>query len=138
MSGKNKAVRSTAVSTLKRADTRGEGLRRSIISAGVLLSFALLAHGIFGANGLLTLRQKHHEYDAIQRQIQQLKQENQGLQQQVQGLKSNPATIGRYAREELHMARPGEVIYVLSPQDQQGSASAAANSAPKAFGSRRR
>lgn len=131
MSGKQKATRSTPLSSLKRREARGEGLRRSIISAGVLLTFALLAHGIFGANGLLTLRQKHREYDTIQRQIQQLKQENQSLQQQVQGLKSNPETIGRYAREELHMARPGEVIYVLSPQDQQNPASAAANTPPE-------
>ena len=130
MPGKERTAANTPSSTMKRLDGRGDGLRRGAISGGVLLSFALLVHGIFGANGLTTLRQKQREYNSLKGQIQQLKQENQNLQGQVQGLKSNPETIGRYAREELHMARPGEVIYMLSPQEQQNSASAAANSPP--------
>jgi cell division protein FtsB len=83
------------------------------VLGGVLLSFALTIQGIFGANGLLTLRRKRNEYSSLTRKIQQLKRENSELQQQVQGLRSDPETIGRYAREELHMARPGELIYVL-------------------------
>jgi cell division protein FtsL len=122
---------------LRQVDWRSEGFRRSAVLGGVLLSFGLMAHGVFGANGLLTLRQKQREYNSLRRQIQQLQQENQRLQQQVQGLRSNPETIGRYAREELHMARPGEVIYVLPPQDQNNTARAATNSPlPKPEGRR--
>jgi cell division protein FtsB len=115
---------------MKRVDGRAESIRRGAVLGGVLLSFALVIHGVFGANGLLTLRQKRREYNSLRHQIQQLKTQNQQLQQQIQGLKSDPDTIGRYAREELHMARPGEVIYVLPPQNQQNTEGAALSSRP--------
>jgi cell division protein FtsB len=114
----------------KGGSSRAESIRRGAVLGGVLLSFALVVHGVFGANGLLTMRQKHREYNSLRQQIEQLKDQNQQLQQQVQGLRSDPDTIGRYAREELHMARPGEVIYVLSPQDEQNTEGAALNSRP--------
>ena len=127
---KDEAVGKQAALGLKRLDWRSENFQRSVVLGGVLLTFALMVHGVFGANGLLTLRQKQREYQSLRLQIQQLQQDNQRLQQQVQGLRSNPETIGRYAREELHMARPGEVIYMLSPQ-QQSTEGTAANSSPR-------
>jgi cell division protein FtsB len=127
---KKQAVKKPAALAAKRLDWRSESFRRGAVLGGVLLSFALMVHGIFGANGLLTLRQKQREYNALSSQIQQLKQDNKRLQQQVQGLRSNPETIARYAREELHMARPGEVIYVLPPKDRHHTEGTAANSSP--------
>lgn len=114
-------------------DWRSENFRRAAVLAAVLICLALVVHGIFGANGLLTMRQKRREYDSIKLQIQQLKQQNEALQQQVSGLRSNPATIGRYAREELHMARPGELIYVLPPKthSQNSNGAAAASQQPQ-------
>jgi cell division protein FtsB len=115
----------------RRFNGRAESIRRAAMLGGVLLSFALIIHGVFGANGLLTMRQKRREYSALRQQLQQLKSQNKQLQQQVQGLKSDPDTIGRYAREELHMARPGEVIYVLPPQARQNREGTALNSRPR-------
>jgi len=124
------AIRKPARLETRRANARAENIRRCAVLGGVLLSFALVVHGVFGANGLLTMRQKRREYNSLRQQIKQLKEQNQQLQQQIQGLRSDPDTIGRYAREELHMARPGEVIYVLSPPDRQNTEGAALDSRP--------
>jgi cell division protein FtsB len=123
--GKRTVKKEATRSTTKRSDGRGRAFRRSAVLAGVFLCFAFVVQGIFGANGLLTLRQKRHEYNSMIRKIQQLKKENQELQEQIQGLRSDPETIGRFAREELHMVRPGEVIYVLPQKNRPAKESAA-------------
>jgi cell division protein FtsB len=97
-------------------DWGSENVRRAVLLGAVLLLVALIVQGVFGANGLFTLRREQQEARGIQRHIQLLQKENASLQQQVRGLQSNPDTIGKYAREYLHMARPGEVIYVLPKQ----------------------
>lgn|SRR5487761_9080 len=117
---------------MKTLDWRGEGFRRWAVLAGILTAIVLVVHSIFGANGFRTLRQKRREYQSLSQQIQHLKQENRSLENEVQGLKSDPATIERYAREELHMARPGELIYMLPQQpSKSGDASLAGHLAPK-------
>lgn len=108
---------------------RNENFGRGIALAGALIAIALLAHGIFGSDGLFTYLQKRREYTTLHMQIQRRRQENQQLQKEVQGLKSDPATIERYAREDLHMARKHEMIYVL-PQTASGSAHADVNKRP--------
>lgn len=110
-------------------DWRQEGFRRGAILAGVLLLIALVMQGIYGSDGLVTLYHKRREYKSLSHQIQQLKQENLDLQKEVQNLRSDPATIERYAREELHMARHNEIIYML-PQKQQSSGNAALTQRP--------
>ena len=46
-------------------------------------------------------------------------QENARLRVRVEKLKSDPDAIEREAREKLHYARPGEVIYTLPPDPAQ-------------------
>lgn len=77
----------------------------------------LVVHEIYGSNGYLTLRRQRKEYHATQQRIQQLEQEKSELEEQVRGLKSDPKTIERVAREKMHLARPGEIIYALPDQD---------------------
>lgn len=108
---------------MKSFDWRSENFRRGALLAGVLLALALLMQAVFGTNGFLTVQAKHRELQRLSRKIHQLKQENQALQKNVQDLRSNPATIERYAREELHMAKPGETIYMLpEPKRHSGNA----------------
>ena len=90
-----------------------ENVRRAVALGGVLLAIALVAQGIFGSDGLMTYLQKRRQYTVLHQQIKEMKIENQTLQKEVQGLKSNSFTIERYAREDLHMARQHELIYVL-------------------------
>jgi cell division protein FtsB len=107
-------------------------LRRGLLLALVLLFVAFAAHEIFGQNGWFALRQQRRQMEAIQRQIQQLKQQNDQLEKDIHGLQSDPSAIERYAREQMHFARPGEIIYTF-PKKAAGStaARAAQNTTPR-------
>jgi len=89
----------------------------------IVIGLALLMtwHVIYGKDGLSVWQKKRAEDRSLQQQIQQLQQENAQMQRQVEHLKSDPDAIEREAREKLHYAKPGEVIYTLpdAPQAQQ-------------------
>lgn len=87
--------------------------------AGVLLGFALFAllvHDIFGEHGFLALRRNQKEVEQLQQEIQQLNDDNGRLAREVEALKSDPRMIERIAREEMGLARPGELIFKLPPK----------------------
>lgn len=70
-------------------------------------------HVVFGANGTMVYAHKREEHRALNKEIQELKQENEQRAHHVEALKSDPSTIEKEAREQLRYARPGEVIYTL-------------------------
>jgi cell division protein FtsB len=94
-------------------------LYRNGVLALLLVSIALIVHEIFGQNGYLALRRQQKELQTLQQQIQQLKQENEQLDKQIKALKSDPAAVERLAREQMHLAKPGEIIYTLPEKDAQ-------------------
>jgi cell division protein FtsB len=94
-------------------------LYRNAIFVLGLLCIALIVHEIFGEHGYLALRRQQNEFQSLQQQILRLQQENQQLEQQVKALKSDPKAIERLAREQMRMARPGEIIYTLPEKDSQ-------------------
>jgi cell division protein FtsB len=96
------------------------GLRRRLATAAVaVLTVWMFAHVMFGANGMVVYRQKKAEYQSLQKQIDDLQRENDRYTQQVKSLQaSDPGTIEKEAREQLHYARPGEVVYVSPPPPQ--------------------
>ena len=73
----------------------------------------LCVHQIVGDHGHLKMRQRQREVRQLEREIHHLQGENQQLQQRVQRLRSDPAAIERIAREEMKLARPGEIIFTL-------------------------
>ncbi len=88
-------------------------LRRRIATVAVsVLAVSLFVHVMFGANGMVVYRQKRAEYEALQKQIAQVQQENDRYTQQIQGLKSDQKSIEKEAREQLGYAKPGEYVYV--------------------------
>jgi len=87
--------------------------RPSGTAVAVLLALLVTWHVIHGQHGLSVWEQKRAQDRALQREIQELQQENAQMRQQVEQLKSDPEAIEREAREKLHYARPGEVIYAL-------------------------
>lgn len=89
--------------------------RRLATGAVAVLTIWLFVHVMFGANGMVVYRKKKSEYEALQRQIGDLKRENDRYSQQINSLESDPKTIEKEAREQLHYARPGEVVYVSPP-----------------------
>jgi cell division protein FtsB len=96
----------------------------------VLVCLALVVHEVFGQNGILALRHQRKELEAQQLKIQQLQQENEQLERQIKALRSDPKAIERLAREQMRMARPGEIIYTLPDKDSQNPPTAVAKQNP--------
>jgi cell division protein FtsB len=106
------------------------GLRRRIATVAVLvMAVSLFVHVMFGANGMIVYKKKRAEYESLQRQIQQIQQQNDGYSQQIQGLKSDQGAIEKEAREQLGYAKPGEYVYV--PTEQPKSAAPVMNRSTK-------
>ena len=85
----------------------------------VALALLLTWHVINGKHGLSVWQQKRVEDRQLRKEIDDLEQENARLRDRVQKLKSDPHAIEREAREKLHYAKPGEVIYALPPEPAQ-------------------
>ena len=80
------------------------------------LAMLLTWHVINGKHGLQVWQQKRAEDKQLQQEIEDLEQENAGLRERIEKLKSDPNAIEHEAREKLHYAKPGEVIYTLPAQ----------------------
>jgi len=91
--------------------------RRNANYVLVLVCIAMLVHEVFGQHGLLALRQEKKEIENLRQQIQQLQHENEQLDKRIKALQSDPKAIERLAREQMRMARPGEIIYTLPEKD---------------------
>ena len=87
--------------------------RRVATIAAAALAIGLGYHVIFGQNGLTVFEQKRHEEHSLDTQLKSLQGENELLKNHVDHLQNDPNAIEHQAREELHYARPGEVIYTL-------------------------
>ena len=84
------------------------------LHARQILGLALLAlfvQDIFGAGGFLAMRRTQHQIRQIHGRITKLNDENKSLAEQVHALKTDPEAIERVAREQMGLARPGEIIY---------------------------
>ncbi|HXY16223.1 MAG TPA: septum formation initiator family protein [Terriglobales bacterium] len=91
-------------------------IRRRIATGAIaVFSIWFFVHVMFGANGMVVYRQKKAEYRSLQREIGGLQQDNQRFTGQIKALQTDPKAIEKEAREQLHYARPGEVIFVSPP-----------------------
>ena len=101
---------------------------RAATALGILLAMFLAYHVVFGRNGVNNYEQKRVQNRQLQKQIDTLQQENDQLKQHNTELKKDPDAIEFEARQKLHYAKPGEVIYKLNdqPQTSGGDASAPA------------
>lgn len=94
--------------------------RPSGTAVAVALALLLGWHVVNGKHGLSSWEQKRTEDKELQREIQDLEQENARLKVRVDKLKSDPDAIEHEAREKLRYAKPGEVIVDLSGESPKG------------------
>jgi cell division protein FtsB len=88
-------------------------LRRRIATFAVAaLAGLLFVHVMFGANGMIVYKQKRAEYELLQKKIVQEEKDNDTYTQQIRALQTDEKAIEKEAREQLHYARPGEIVYV--------------------------
>ena len=90
--------------------------RRVAIGIAVVFTVFFTLHVVFGRNGVDNYERKRAQDKALQQQIDSLQKENSALKDHVGRLKNDPDAIEYEAREKLHYARPGEVIYTLNHQ----------------------
>jgi cell division protein FtsB len=83
----------------------------TVVAVG--LAMLLTWHVINGKHGLQVWHQKRGEDQQLRKEIDELQQENARLKDHIEKLKSDPDAIEHEAREKLHYAKPGEVIYTL-------------------------
>jgi len=102
-------------SETKRPKARFDSVKfRRVCFASLMVACAFaIMHAIFGNNGLMALRHQQKEYRDLQNQVQELQRENEQVGLQNRKLQSDPKAIERLAREQLRLARPGEIIYTL-------------------------
>ncbi|HEY1659075.1 MAG TPA: septum formation initiator family protein [Candidatus Sulfotelmatobacter sp.] len=88
-------------------------LRRRVATFSVAALAALLfVHVMFGANGMIVYKQKRAEYELLKKKIVQEQKDNESYTQQIRALQTDEKAIEKEAREQLHYARPGEIVYV--------------------------
>ena len=93
----------------KRAETHQRAVRYALGSV-LLLVFM---NGLFGQNGYLALRRAHADVQKLHKEIDQLNEQNHQLSGDVHALKTDPAAVERVAREDMGLARPGELVFRL-------------------------
>jgi cell division protein FtsB len=86
---------------------------RYILALGLLL---IGMHDVFGSHGWLAMRRTQAQAKQLHMDIDRLNQENTQLSKQVKALRTDPKAVERIAREEMGLARPGEMIFKLPEQ----------------------
>lgn len=89
------------------------GRRKAATVAAAALALGVGYHVIFGANGITVYEQKRRQTLVLNQQMQELQHQNELLKGHVDRLQNDPEAIEHQAREELHLTRPGEIIYTL-------------------------
>jgi cell division protein FtsB len=91
-------------------------LRRAAVYAGGALLVLVLMHTIFGPYGYLSMRRSQREIEQLRQEIGRLDRENGELSGEIRALQTDPSAIEKVAREDMGLARPGEIIFRL-PDD---------------------
>src|SRR3981081_1625781 len=110
MKGKSPAIRKNAS---RKKERRAEMLHRAMRYGLIALLMLVFMNGIFGQNGYLALRRAHADVEKLRQEITQINEQNHQLSGDVRALKTDPAAVERVAREDMGLARPGELVFRL-------------------------
>jgi cell division protein FtsL len=83
-----------------------------------LLVLVMMVHDVFGTHGFLAMRRTQNEIRKVKANLDALSKENAALAQEVKDLNTDPRLIEKIARDDLGLARPGEII-IRIPQGQR-------------------
>ena len=85
-----------------------------------LLMLVMIVHDVFGTHGFLATRRTQNEIRKVKADLDALSKENAALAQEVKDLNSDPRLIEKIARDDLGLARPGEIIIRIPAGQQLG------------------
>ena len=95
---------------------------RWILLGMAFLSLSLAA--IFGRHGVLDVARYRAERDRMKAEITQMEVSQRALEAEVAAIRKDPAALERIAREDLTLARKGEVVIILKPAAELTSSAA--------------
>jgi cell division protein FtsB len=80
----------------------------------VFCGFMLLLNALLGDQSLLATIKSRENVRRTAQELASLKEQNVALRAEAHRLREDPAALERVARQELGLARPGEILIVLS------------------------
>jgi cell division protein FtsB len=90
------------------------GLRkRAAVLSAVIALIALVVGSVFGDRGILHWMAEQERNAALAREVEELRATNQRLSLDIDALRTDPRAVERIAREELGLARGGEVMILV-------------------------
>ena len=93
----------------------------------------LIFNSLFGDMGLIQTLRQRKSLDRLGREVADLRAENERLTAEIQDLHHDPYRIETIAREELGLARPGEILFLFQePTAAAAPPPASAPSPPRA------
>lgn len=85
-----------------------------------LLGYALAAtacivfvNALVGENGYLATIRARRDAAALQRELREVREENQQMRARIARLKQDPGAVEEEARRELFLSKPGETMVVI-------------------------
>jgi cell division protein FtsL len=99
---------------------RFKKLRAFLTSVTVLCALALTGLLlVYGEHGYIELKRVQQEHEKLKREVLDKQERNHKLAQEIRQLETDPEAIEKVAREDLHLAKPGEVIIKLLPKQKK-------------------
>ena len=80
----------------------------------LLLGLVLIISGILVLPAYRKYRQTEKDVEMLQAELDRVKGEYLTIQQEVHDLQHNASAVEKVAREQYHLCREGEVIYIYS------------------------
>ena len=80
----------------------------------LLLALVLIISGILVLPAYRKYKQTEQDVETLQADLDRVKAEYLTIQQEVHDLQHNASAIEKVAREQYHLCRDGEVIYIYS------------------------
>ena len=81
-----------------------------------LLTVAMLLLAVFNDKGALEVHAQAQKLATLESDITKLAADNKQLTSDIQALRSDPTTIEKFAREELKLVKPGEIV-IVTPEN---------------------
>lgn len=87
---------------------------RRVVQYGlIILGSLLFLDALVGEKGFVENLKARQQYEAIERSLGRLKDDNERLRKDVELLRKDPDTIEGIARRELGLMRPGEKLFII-------------------------
>jgi cell division protein FtsB len=100
------------------------GTRILLLSVGALALVATFG-ALFGDRGYLEVRRYSRQVEELEAEIRELEAEVRKLHREIHALRTDPRATERIAREQLILARPDEVLFLLPEEEPSAPAAPA-------------